>query len=123
MNNNETTRAPRELGFWMATALVVGNTIGMGIFTLPAAVAPLGLNALVGWIVTLFGFIFIARVFAGMARAFPQDDGPYGYARRAFGEGTAFLVLWCYWVATWITNAAIAIAVVGYLGRLIPAIE
>jgi len=107
----------------MCTALVVGNTIGMGIFTLPAAVAPLGLNALVGWVITLIGFVFIARVFAGMARLFPRDDGPYGYTRRAFGEGTAFLVLWCYWVATWITNAAIAIAVVGYFGKLFPFIE
>ena len=27
---------PKELGFWMCTALVVGNTIGMGIFMMPA---------------------------------------------------------------------------------------
>ncbi len=113
----------RELGFWMCTALVVGNTIGMGIFVLPASLAPYGLNAVIGWVVTLIGFLFIARVFAGLARAFPQDDGPYAYTYRAFGEGAAFMVLWCYWVATWITNAAIAIGVVGYLSILIPALQ
>jgi APA family basic amino acid/polyamine antiporter len=113
----------RALGFWMATALVIGNTIGMGIFTLPAAIAPFGLNALAGWIVTLIGFLFIAKVLSGLARAFPADDGPYAYTHRAFGEGTAFIVLWCYWVATWITNAAIAIAVVGYLATLLPVIN
>jgi APA family basic amino acid/polyamine antiporter len=107
----------------MSTALVVGNTIGMGIFVLPASLAPYGFNAITGWIVTLVGFVFIARVLAGLARAFPEDDGPYAYTRRAFGEGTAFMVLWCYWVATWITNAAIAIGIVGYLAILIPALN
>ncbi|HSL71315.1 MAG TPA: amino acid permease, partial [Longimicrobiales bacterium] len=60
---------------------------------------------------------------AGLARAFPDDDGPYAYTYRAFGEGTAFMVMWCYWVATWITNAAIAVGVVGYLSNLIPALK
>lgn len=124
MANDSNPGTPkRELGFWMCTALVIGNTIGMGIFVLPASLAPFGLNAITGWVVTLIGFVFIARVFAGLARAFPQDDGPYAYTYRAFGEGTAFMVLWCYWVATWITNAAIAIGVVGYLSILIPALN
>ncbi len=114
---------PRELGFWMCTALVVGNTIGMGIFVLPASLAPYGLNAFTGWLVTLVGFVLIARVFAGLARAFPEDNGPYAYTYRAFGEGAAFMVMWCYWVATWITNAAIAIGVVGYLTILMPALK
>lgn len=120
---NPVPAEPRALGVWMCTALVVGNTIGMGIFVLPASLAPYGFNAITGWIVTLIGFVFIARVFAGLARAFPEDDGPYAYTHRAFGEGTAFMVLWCYWVATWITNAAIAIGVVGYLAILIPALK
>lgn len=118
-----TTTPPRALGFWMATALVVGNTIGMGIFVLPASLAPYGFNAITGWVVTLIGFLFIARVLAGLARSLPDDDGPYAYIQRAFGDGTAFMVLWCYWVATWVTNAAIAIGVVGYIAILVPAIQ
>ena len=39
--------AARPLGFWMCTALVIGNTIGMGIFMQPAALAPFGYNALI----------------------------------------------------------------------------
>jgi len=39
------------------------------------------------------------------------------------GKGVAFTVLWCYWVATWITNAAIAIGVVGYLSIFVPALN
>lgn len=112
----------RALGFWMCTALVVGNIVGIGVFLMPSALAPYGLNALGGWLVTVAGCVFLAYVFAGLARSFPQDDGPYAYTQRAFGEGTAFMVMWCYWVATWITNATLAIGVVGYLTILVPAI-
>jgi basic amino acid/polyamine antiporter, APA family len=114
--------AIRALGFWMTTALVVGNIIGMGVFMMPAALAPFGLNAILGWLVTVTGAGFLAVVFAGLARSFPQDDGPYAYTQRAFGVGTAFIVMWCYWVATWITNATLAIGVVGYLTILVPVL-
>ena len=61
--------------------------------------------------------------FSGLARAFPQDDGPYGYTKRAFGDGVAFIAMWCYWFSTWVTNATIAIGVVGYLTVLIPGLS
>ena len=46
----ETDGQDRKLGFWTCTALVVGNTIGIGIFLLPASLAPYGLNAMLGWV-------------------------------------------------------------------------
>ena len=61
----------------MCTALVVGNTIGVGIFMLPASLAPYGLNAMPAWLITAAGCMFVAWVFAGLARTFPDDDGPY----------------------------------------------
>jgi basic amino acid/polyamine antiporter, APA family len=112
----------RALGFIMCTALLVGNTIGMGIFMLPAALAPYGLNAVPAWLITTIGCLFVAWVFAGLARAFPEDDGPYAYASRAFGNGVAFLTMWCYWVSTWMTNATLAIGVVGYLSIFLPVL-
>ena len=113
----------RALGFWTSSALVVGNTIGVGVFVMPAALAPYGLNALTAWLITVIGCVFLAVVFAGLARAFPLDEGPYAYMQRAFGQGVAFTVLWCYWVSTWISNAAIAIGVVGYLSTFVPALN
>jgi len=113
---------PRELGFWTCTALVIGNTIGIGIFVLPASLAPQGLNALWAWLVTIAGCCFLAVVFSGLARSFPQDDGPYAYTYRAFGSAAAFAVLWCYWVSLWLTNAFLAIGAVGYLTPLVPAL-
>ena len=112
----------RKLGFWMCTALVVGNTIGIGIFLLPASLAPYGFNATLGWLVTAIGCVALARVFARLAREMPNADGPYGYIRSTLGDIPAFLSIWCYWVSLWITNAAIATGVVGYLGAVFPAV-
>ncbi len=38
------THDKRALGLWLATALVVGNMIGSGVFLLPAALADYGLT-------------------------------------------------------------------------------
>jgi APA family basic amino acid/polyamine antiporter len=113
---------PRQLGFSIALALVVGNMIGSGIFLLPANLAPFGFNAIIGWIVTIAGSICIAAVFAMLARAMPQAAGPYEYVLTALGEPPAFFVMWSYWIAAWVTNAAISIAAVSYLGSLAPAL-
>ena len=112
----------RKLGFWMCTALVVGNTIGIGIFLLPASLAPFGFNATIGWLVTVLGCVALARVFARLAREMPNADGPYGYIRATLGDIPAYLAIWCYWVSLWITNAAIATGVVGYIGAVFPGV-
>lgn len=112
----------RKLGFWMCTALVVGNTIGIGIFLLPASLAPFGFNATIGWLVTVLGCVALARVFARLAREMPNADGPYGYIRTTLGDIPAYLAIWCYWVSLWITNAAIATGVVGYIGAVFPGV-
>lgn len=114
------TMNKKPIGFWTSTALIIGNVIGMGIFMLPASLAPYGFNAFIGWGITLVGCIFIAQVFARFARALPQADGPYAYTRAAFGNVFAFFILWCYWVSVCITNSTLAIGIVGYLSSLFP---
>jgi APA family basic amino acid/polyamine antiporter len=109
-----------ELGFWMSTALVIGNVIGMGIFMQPASLAPYGFNAFVAWAITVIGCAALALVFAMLARRLPQADGPFGYMRQTLGEGVSFAALWCYWVSVWVTNAALAVAVTGYLVAAMP---
>jgi basic amino acid/polyamine antiporter, APA family len=111
---------PQLLGFWMCTALVVGNTIGSGVFLLPVALAPLGLNSVLGWGFTTCGAILLAFVFARLSRAFPQAGGPYAYVKLAFGPFTAFIVAWGYWVSIWVGNAAIVTGAVSYLSPLMP---
>jgi APA family basic amino acid/polyamine antiporter len=104
----------------MATALVVGNTIGMGIFMQPAALAPFGMNALTGWAAVIFGCICLALTFSALARKLPQADGPFGYVRATLGEVIAFPALWCYWISVWATLPVLAIGVVGYFVTVFP---
>ncbi|MFC4054898.1 amino acid permease [Actinomadura syzygii] len=106
--------ARRKLGLWMATALVVGNMIGSGVFLLPASLAEYGPISLVAWGFTAAGAILLALVFARLSRAYPRTGGPYAYARRAFGDFVGFQTAWGYWIAVWAGNAAIAVAFVGY---------
>ncbi|HUL79841.1 MAG TPA: amino acid permease [Vicinamibacteria bacterium] len=111
---------PRKLGFWMATALVVGNIIGSGVYMLPASLAPHGRSSLVGWLFTATGALLLATVFAALSRAFPKDGGPYVFTRAAFGELAGFVVAWGYWVSVWVGNAAIATGAVSYTSTLAP---
>jgi APA family basic amino acid/polyamine antiporter len=106
----------RTMGVWMATALVVGNMVGSGIFLLPASLAgAAGPISIFGWIFTGIGAMLLALVFSRLGRAMPRTGGPYAYARRAFGDFIGFQTAWGYWIAAWAGNAAIAVAFVGYL--------
>ena len=112
----------RSLGLWMATALVVGNMVGSGVFLLPSSLAGVGSISLLGWLLTGTGAILLALVFANLGRRYPRTGGPYAYARRAFGDFVGFQTAWGYWIAAWVGNAAIATAFVGYLAVFAPSV-
>jgi APA family basic amino acid/polyamine antiporter len=112
--------ARRPLGFWMATALVVGNVVGSGVYLLPASLAPYGPNSLLAWLFTATGAVLLAVVFAALSRSFPRDGGPYVFTRAAFGERAGFVVAWGYWVSVWVGNAAIATGAVSYTSAFAP---
>ncbi|MEU6755280.1 amino acid permease [Streptomyces sp. NPDC046685] len=111
-----------RFGLPVATCLVMGNIVGGGIFLLPASVAPFGTFSLVAFAVLTVGAIALALVFGRLAHRHPQTGGPYVYARAAFGDFAGFLAAWSYWITTWVSNAALAVAAVGYLSVLFPAI-
>jgi amino acid transporter len=90
-------RLTRRLGLWSAVAVLVGSTIGSGIFRTPASVAqriddvPLFLLAWVlGAIVVLCG----ALTYSELAAAFPRSGGVYVFVRESFGPLPAFLFAW-----------------------------
>jgi basic amino acid/polyamine antiporter, APA family len=90
-------RLTRRLGLWSAVAVLVGSTIGSGIFRTPAGVAqrvddvPLFLLAwVVGGAVVLCG----ALTYSELAAAFPRSGGVYVFVREAFGPLPAFLFVW-----------------------------
>jgi APA family basic amino acid/polyamine antiporter len=114
--------AGRSIGFYTATAIVVGNMIGSGVFLLPAALSAYGRLSLVGWVVSAGGSVMLALVFARLAGLTPSSGGPYVYTRRAFGDLPGFLVAWSYWISIWSANGAIALALVGYLDPFVPGL-
>ena len=116
------TTSHRPLGFWSATALVVGSMIGSGTFLLPATLAPYGAATLLGWAITLCGALLLAVTFARLARRWPQTGGPYVFARNAFGELPGFVVAWSYWISMWCAIAAIAVAFAGSIGAIFPSL-
>ena len=113
---------PRGLGPWMALALVLGNLIGSGVYLLPATLAPLGANQLIGWVITSAAALAMALVFARLGAKTPMAGGPYGYVQAAFGPFAGFITAWSYWVLLWAGNGALAVAVVSALAGAIPAI-
>ncbi|WP_317129252.1 amino acid permease [Maribacter algarum] len=113
----------RKIGLWSSTALVVGNMIGSGIFLLPASLAVYGGIGMIGWVCSAAGAILIAYVYGALGKITPDTlGGPYIYTRISFGDFPAYLVAWGYWVAIWATNAAIAVALVGYLEVFFPVL-
>ena len=89
--------ATRELGLWSATALVVGHTIGVGIFLTPAGlIGALASPALTLGLWIVCGAIVVAGAltFGELASRYPQAGGPYVYLREGWGERIAFLYGW-----------------------------
>lgn len=109
----------RKLGPWMSMAMVVGTMIGSGIYLLPATLAPFGPAIPVAWALTIGGTMTLAWCLARLAKALP--GGPYVHIRSAFGDGTAYLTLWSYIISQWTGVAAVAVAVAGAIGHVVPA--
>jgi APA family basic amino acid/polyamine antiporter len=115
-----TGRAPRKIGLWIATSLVVGNMIGSGVFLLPSSLAPYGGISILGWLFSSAGALMVAFLLARLGRMMPAAGGPYAFTRAGLGELPAFLVAWGYWISIWSGNAAISLAFVGYLSVFFP---
>lgn len=116
-------QSPQKLSFLMLVALVVGNMIGAGIYTLPAAIAPYGGVAIFAWIFTALGALLLALMFANLSRTLVKAGGPYAYCRAGFGDFVGFLVAYNYWIAIWVGNAAVSVALAGYLGIFFPTLN
>jgi amino acid transporter len=90
-------RLPRHLGLGSAIAVLVGSTIGSGIFRVPAGVAdrlqdpgPVVLAWVIGGALALFGALTLAE----LAAALPRSGGVFAYLLEGFGPLPAFLFGW-----------------------------
>ncbi len=90
-------RLPRRIGAWSAAAVVVGSTIGSGIFRTPAIIAERvpSLAAFVGvWIAGAVIALCGAMSYAELSAMMPRTGGIYVYLREAYGRLPAFLFGW-----------------------------
>lgn len=88
---------------------------------MPSALAIYGGISIFGWLFSSIGALLLAIVFGELGRLAPNIvGGPYAYTRKGLGDFPAYLVAWGYWISIWCTNAAIAVALVGYLEVFIP---
>ena len=113
------TATPTLLGLPQSTALVMGSIIGVGIFSLPYAIASYGPISLVAMALATVGAVALALMFAVLSRRVPAEGGPYAYARAAFGNGFGFSQAWLYWITAWAGNAAIAVGWVFYVEKFV----
>jgi amino acid transporter len=99
----------RVIGFFGGTAVIVGITIGSGIFRTPPTIAGLVPHPLV--IIALWSALGVISVcgaltVAELSSLLPRAGGVYVFLREAYGDAAAFVFGWLYVLVT--TPAAIA---------------
>ena len=111
---NDTELSPRRdlsrtIGFWGASAIMVGIVIGSGIFRSPPDIAkesgsPTAILLMwaIGGVLSLFG----ALTYAELACMYPESGGVYVFLREGFGRAVAFVFGWTYMLITKPTAAA-----------------
>jgi len=117
----------RQLGIVSATALVVSNMIGVGIFSVTGYLADdLGSPSLVIWIWVVGAICALAGalVYSELGINFPSSGGEYVYLNEAYGPTWAFMTGWVSFFAGFSAPiAAAALAFSDYLGHFVPALK
>ena len=120
---NSTQHLVRRIGLGSGVAVVIGSTIGSGIFKSPSGIAtqlPGPLPMLAIWIIGGFFVLCGAMTLSEIGGAFPYSGGLYVYVREAYGRLTAFLFGWAQLVLLRPSSiGAVALVCAQYLLRLI----
>lgn len=116
----------RVLGVGFGLAVIIGNTIGAGIFRAPGSIAaqlpsvgPFLLIWLAGALYALLGAISLAE----LGTMIPRSGGQYVFSRYALGEYAGFIVGWSDWISSCGSTAAVALVVGTFSGALFPALD
>jgi basic amino acid/polyamine antiporter, APA family len=116
----------RGLGLWSTTAIVIGDTIGTGVFLVSSEMArTVGSVWLVvsAWMLGLLIVLLGAFCYAELGAAFPKAGGPYVYLGRGLGPMWGFLFGWMSaWLERPVAMAALAAGFVRFLAFLLPAV-
>ena len=129
LDSRERRELKRQIGLFTATALVVGEVVGVGIFLTPAGMTKsVGspLLVLVVWLLAGAMALCGALCYGELAARHPEAGGGYVYLREAYGPALAFLYGWMgLLVLDPGLTAALAVGLASYLGyafKLSPAL-
>src|SRR5215510_9878816 len=115
----------RVLGLGFGLAVIIGNTIGAGIFRSPGVIAEHLPNVWLFfgvWIVAGLYALLGAITMAELGAMLPKSGGMYVFARYALGEYAGFIVGWTDWLSTCGSAAAIALVIGNFTTALFPAL-
>ena len=125
-DHSERSDLVRGLGLWSATAIVIGDTIGTGVFLVASDMARAVGSAklvLAAWILGLFIVLLGAFCYAELGAAFPKAGGPYVYLSRGLGPLWGFLFGWMSsFLERPVGMATLAAGFVRFLGFLFPVV-
>jgi len=114
----------RQLGLAAAIAVVTGESIALGIFLTPAAMAKsLGSPLLLGavWLGIALMAMCGALCYSELAIRFPESGGEYVYLRAGYGRQVAFLYGWMSSIVMYPgVVAALAVGSAPYVAQVFP---
>jgi len=116
----------RGLGLWSATAIVIGDTIGTGVFLVGSDMARAvgsARLALAAWILAGVIVLFGAFCYAELGAALPKAGGPYAYLSRGIGPLWGFLFGWMSSLLDRpVAMAGLAAGFIRFVGFLFPVV-
>jgi len=116
----------RVLGVGFGLAVIIGNTIGAGIFRTPGTIAeqlPAAIPFLLIWLAGgLYAFLGAVSL-AELGTMLPRSGGQYVFSRYALGEYAGFIVGWSDWISSCGSTAAVSLLVGLFTVALIPALD
>lgn len=124
--NGAVSSAPQgDLSFSRLIAMIIGSTIGGGIFTTIGDMAADGAHTgavLIGWAIAGVGMLCLTMCFFGLNKVRPDlTNGVYSYAKEGFGEFVGFNSAWGYWISALLCNVSYTTFLFQSIGFFFPA--
>ena len=114
------TKLKKTLGLFDGVALLVGITIGAGIFKTPQVIANYidSFSIIIILWISVAVFVYVgALIYAELGSRFPQTGGEYVYMEKAFGPFFGFLFGWAQlFIIRTSPTAALSLLSADYLG-------
>ena len=114
----------RTVSVWTLVSLIIGSTIGSGIFALPQNIGSVASPGamLIGWAIAGVGMLSVAFVFQILAVRKPHlDSGVYSYVRAGLGDFIGFTSGMGYWLGSVLAQVGYATLFFNTLGYYFPA--